>query len=120
MIDEDFDNGNWMAELQRQRKLKDPNYKTDLEICQELRAQGRKRQRTKRSQMANLLNAILDATAYLTQRGIDLPEGTAVAIKRWQIERAGFEGIKTIAYYDRSLSRAVRDFYGGEIDAGSS
>ena len=61
--------------------------------------------------MANLLNAILDATAYLTQRGIDLPEGTAVAIKRWQIERAGFEGIKTIAYYDRSLSRAVRDFY---------
>jgi len=68
--------------------------------------------------MANLLNAILDATAYLTQRGIDLPEGTAVAIKRWQIERAGFEGIKTIAYYDRSLSRAVRDFYGGEIDAG--
>mgnify|MGYP006919237525 FL=1 len=40
MIDEDFDNGNWMAELQRQRKLKDPNYKTDLEICQELRAQG--------------------------------------------------------------------------------
>jgi len=60
----------------------------------------------------------LDATAYLTQRGIDLPEGTAVEIKRWQIERAGFEGIKTIAYYDRSLSRAVRDFYGGEIDAG--
>jgi hypothetical protein len=35
--------------------------------------------------VSNLLNALLDATAYLTQRGIDLPEGTAVAIKRWQM-----------------------------------
>jgi len=40
IIDEDFVNGNWITEVQRLRKLKDPNYKTDLEICQELRAQG--------------------------------------------------------------------------------
>ena len=37
IIDEDFDNGNWITEVQRLRKLKDPNYKTDSEICEELR-----------------------------------------------------------------------------------
>ena len=39
IIDEDFVNGNWITEVQRLRKLKDPDYKTDLEICQELRTQ---------------------------------------------------------------------------------
>ena len=42
IIDEDFDNGNWITEVQRLRKLKDPKYKADLEICEELAAKGAK------------------------------------------------------------------------------
>lgn len=39
IINEDFDNGNWMAELQRLRKLKDPNYITDAELAEQMRKQ---------------------------------------------------------------------------------
>jgi len=38
IIDEDFENGNWITEVQRLRKLEDPKYKADLEICEELAA----------------------------------------------------------------------------------
>ena len=68
--------------------------------------------------MLSLPDALRNAIKAYQHLGGIVPPDLTIAARRLDLMQAGYEALKTIGYYDRSLSAAVRDFYKGEIDSG--